>query len=95
MYLCKFGQKPSSGPEDNPGKRSYGDTDADGIRTKNNMLGGHNQDQDKHSGGPTLGPNCYNGNKQTAKVLPEVKDFNLPYHPQRKQILDCLEWIML
>ena len=41
------------------------------------MFRGHNQDQDKHSGGPTLGPNCFNGNKQTAKVLPEVKEFNL------------------
>ena len=61
----------------------------------NYMFGRHNQDQDKHSGSPTLGPNCFNGNKQTAKVLPEVKDFNLPYHPQRMQILDCLEWTML
>ena len=56
---------------------------------------GHNQEQDKHCGGPSLGSNCFNGNKQTAKVLPEVKNLNLPYHPQRKQILDCLEWTML
>ena len=65
MYLCKFGQNPSNGSEVNIWKRSYGDADADGIRTKNNMLGGHNQDQVKHSGGPTLSQNCFNGNKQT------------------------------
>ena len=45
MYLCKFGQNPSTGSEDNAGKRRYTDVDADaiadanaeGIRTKNNM----------------------------------------------------------
>ena len=95
MYLCKFAKNPSTGSEDNAQKRSYTDADTNRIRTKNNLLGENNQDQDKHSGGPTLGTNCFNGNKQTAKVLPEVKDFNLPYCPQRKQILDCLEWTML
>ena len=49
----------------------------------NNMLGGHNKDQDKHSGGPTLGPNCFNGNKQTTKIPLTGKDLNLPYHPRK------------
>ena len=70
MYLCKCGQNPSTGLEDNALKRSYADVDGGGILTKNNMLGGtvgHNQDQDKHSGGPTLGPNCFNGKKTDSK----------------------------
>ena len=33
MYLCKFGQNPSTGS----GKQSYIDADANGICTKNNM----------------------------------------------------------
>ena len=41
MYQTKFGQNPSTGSEDNAGKRSYMDADAnaeaDGIRTKSNM----------------------------------------------------------
>ena len=35
MYLCKFGQNPSTGSKDITSERSY--ADADGIRTKNNM----------------------------------------------------------
>ena len=39
MYLCKLGQNPSNGSEDNARKRSYADADADadGIRTKNSI----------------------------------------------------------
>ena len=39
MYLCKFGQNPSTGSKDIASDRSYADAyaDADGIRTKNNM----------------------------------------------------------
>ena len=39
MYLCKFGQNPSTGSKDIVSERSYADADADdsGIRTKNNM----------------------------------------------------------
>ena len=35
MYLCKFGQNPSTGSKDITSERSY--ADADGIHTKNNM----------------------------------------------------------
>ena len=41
MYLCKFGQNPSTGSKDITSERSYADADAevdaDGICTKNNM----------------------------------------------------------
>ena len=37
MYLCKFGQNPSTGSKDIASERSYADADADRIRTKNNM----------------------------------------------------------
>ena len=39
MYLCKLGQNPFTGSEDNTLKQSYTDagTDADGIHTKTNM----------------------------------------------------------
>ena len=41
MYLCKFGQNPSTGSKDIASERSYtdadADVDADGIGTKNNM----------------------------------------------------------
>ena len=41
MYLCKFGQNPSTGSKDITSEKSYADADmdadADGIRTKNNM----------------------------------------------------------
>ena len=79
MYLCKLGQIPSTCSEVSAQYRSYGDADSDAhmIRNKNFMLGGH-KDLENHSGGSTLGPNCFNGNKQTTKVLPEVKD--LTYH---------------
>ena len=52
MYLCKFGQNPSTGSKDIASERSYADVyanadvDAVGIRTKNNkspiLFGGHN-----------------------------------------------------
>ena len=44
MYLCKFGQNPSTGSKDIASERSCADadadadSDADGIRTKNNMF---------------------------------------------------------
>ena len=44
----------------------------------NYIFGRHNQDQDKHSGSPTLGPNCFIGNKQTAKSSQKSK--TLTYH---------------
>ena len=37
MCLCKFGQNPFSGSEDNALKRSRVDMDADWIHTKNNL----------------------------------------------------------
>ena len=41
MYICKFGQNSSSGPEGDPRKRIYVDVDftdvVDVIRTKHNM----------------------------------------------------------
>ena len=48
VYLCKFGQNPITGSEDNALKQSYTDagTDADGIHTKINMppwIGGGRQ----------------------------------------------------
>ena len=40
MYLCKFGQNPFTGSEDNALKQSYTDTGtADGIHTKTIGLG--------------------------------------------------------
>ena len=63
MYLYKFHQNPLSGSEDNAWKRCFADSDAEWDPHQKQYIGGHNQDQVKHSGNPTLCPNCCNGNK--------------------------------
>ena len=42
MCLSKFGQIPSTGSENNAQKRSFADTDTDGIRAPSLWFGGYN-----------------------------------------------------